>query len=186
MKNYITLLLLLIGSIGIANAQYSDRRGGSSLSKYTSVYTNLNLYGTEFPADATGKFIFNFGQDWTRPLNENLGLVWGFGWAFSFFHYNSESEVDLFNWVTNIYGISGYQLEMSDRITMQALIKAGPSLPIVIIDDVGQDPVIDLSGAFSANLFIFLDDMQTKGLRFGTDIGFSGGFNTLIGFVNTF
>ena len=69
---------------------------------------------------------------------------------------------------------------------MQGLIKAGPSLPIVIIDDVGQDPVIDLSGAFSANLFIFLDDMQTKGLRFGTDIGFSGGFNSLIGIVNTF
>ena len=186
MKNYITLLLFLIGSIGIANAQYSDRRGGSTLNKYISAYTDLDFYSTEFPADATGKFKFNVGMDATFPLIENLSIVWGYGWTISLFTYESESQFDLTTYGMSLYGLAGYQMEALDWLTAQALIKTGPSTAIVRLDGVDQDNEIDLFGAFNINLLIFFNDMQTSGLKLGTDIGFSGGVNSLIGFVQTF
>ncbi|GEM_PF-4809443 len=169
---------------------------GKATLRYLTINTNMSSWTSEFPATVESVYRFNLGLEYTYPLVKDLGLIAGWGWHFNMFGYNlpitSISSQDVQFYGANLFGSAGYQLEATQRLTFQALLKAGPTWGYFYSSgySIGPDFIdgtetneFDFTGWFSINGMLFLDDMQNYGIKAGLDIGFSGGTSFVLGFT---
>lgn len=148
---------------------------------YGKITTNMNWMTMELPEDATQKIKFSLGFESTAPISEENGFIAGGGLGFTTLYYTTSFST-IENWGANVFGSLGYQLEATPKVTLQALLKAGPSWSLAVAEPENTS-AFGFGGSMNLGGLLFFNESQKSGISAELNIGFTGGVGVTVGWV---